>query len=132
MNGLPPAPPIGAVPQSQAIEAAGPIARARTEDLPLIDRIAVLEQVLSMLDTLTAAGQRHMMKRVATFVHQQVAGAVGQLDDRDAAELLGLAIELERESAMALPEVGPFTSRAKKAFARLLARESDKEAGDRT
>ena len=132
MDGPPPAPPIGAAPKSSAIGPTRHADRARTEDLPLIDRIAVLEHVLSMLDTLTVAGQRHMMKRIVTFIRQQIVGTVSRFDDRDTAELLGLVIELDRKSAMALPEVGPFTSRAKKAFARLLARESDKEAGDRT
>ena len=128
MNGLTPSPPIGGVPNSPAIDAAPPVAGTRTEDLPLVDRIAVLEQVLSMLDTLTAAGQRHMMRRIATFVHQQLPGPVGHLNDREARELLGLAMVLGRDSEMALPEVGAFSGHAREAFARLLARETGKES----
>jgi len=122
MNGLPLAPPIGPVSTSPATDsAARPLAGGQVENLSLMDRIAVLEHVLSMLDTLTAAGQRHMMKRIATFVQQQAASAAGRLGDRTLRELLELVVALDRAGEMGAPDVGAFTVRAKSAFARLLA-----------
>ncbi|HXT97645.1 MAG TPA: hypothetical protein VN853_15190 [Polyangia bacterium] len=79
-------------------------------DLPS-SRLAVAREMISTLETLTNAGQRHFMAKVVVFIEGQVAAA-GEVseDDRDAA--LQSLEQLRRESARPLPDVVTFRNRA--------------------
>jgi len=89
--------------------APGSTASARgTRDVPLQRQLATVREMVASLDTLTLAGQRHLMAKVVTFMrdHGLVAlRQVGRNDQRTAAELLEhLSVESERR----LPDAGAF------------------------
>lgn len=109
-------------------------ASARSRPLSLKDEIAVLEEVVAMLDTLTAAGQRHTMSKIARFVEGQMAGVANRLGEGAARELASSAAALGRAGEVALPDVGTFTQQARAAFAILgsSARSPAAEDGDLT
>lgn len=91
----------------------------RAEDLTLREKVAVLEQMLSMLGTMTVAGQRHTMIKIAALIQQEARNAAGQLGERKVRKLLELATTLGRDAEMAIPHVDAFMGRAKNAFALL-------------
>lgn len=74
-------------------------------------RLAVAREMISTLETLTNAGQRHFMAKVVIFIEGQVAAAGPVSEDARDAALQSLE-QLRRESARPLPDVVTFRNRA--------------------
>ncbi|HLK89759.1 MAG TPA: hypothetical protein VKZ18_07690 [Polyangia bacterium] len=74
-------------------------------------RLAVAREMLVTLETLTNAGQRHLMAKVVTFIEGQVAEAPAARG-RQRATAAQLLAQLKRESDRPFPEVAAFRSRA--------------------
>ncbi len=69
--------------------------------------LAVIGEMLGMLESLTNAGQQHVMAKIVGFIQTRVAsGAIARRADRTrVAELLE---RVRHEAARPLPEVGAF------------------------
>lgn len=79
---------------------------------PLAARMITIREMLATLDTLTIAGQQHLMSRVAGFIEGQVTQAAQHVrggNRRMLAEQLGL---LKHEAGRPLPSVTAFRQRA--------------------
>lgn len=88
----------------------------RSGELPLSEAIAIMEEMLAALVTLTIPGQRETMRKIATFVEGQV-GRIGRARGAvNARTLKGLAAALARDCAPALPDVAAFEERARGVF----------------
>jgi hypothetical protein len=74
-------------------------------------RLAVAREMLVTLETLTNAGQRHLMAKVVTFIEGQV-GESPAARDRQRATAAQMLVQLRRESDRPFPEVAAFRSRA--------------------
>jgi hypothetical protein len=66
---------------------------------------SVIPEMLATLDTLTIAGQHHVIDRVLTFIEDQVRCASPLLGRRNRATLAGLMEGLKEESHHLLPDV---------------------------
>jgi hypothetical protein len=75
------------------------------------NRLAVAREMLVTLETLTNAGQRHLMAKVVSFIEGQVAQAPAARG-RQRALATQLLAQLRRESDRPFPEVAAFRSRA--------------------
>ena len=91
------------------------------ERLPLGGQAATIREMLSRLDTFTAAGQRHSMSKIVEFVGQHVRCALHSVGARNGSMLGELTAWLQAESERALPDVATFTHRAEDLLALLLA-----------
>ncbi|HVU34660.1 MAG TPA: hypothetical protein VHE61_14595 [Opitutaceae bacterium] len=79
---------------------------------PLAARMLTIREMLANLDTLTIAGQQHLMNRVAAFIEGQVTEVprgAGGANRRMLTEQLEL---LKHESGRPLPSVSAFRRRA--------------------
>jgi hypothetical protein len=76
------------------------------------ERLTTIRQMLATLDTLTFAGQRHLMGKVVAFVDGQVERAAHHAGLRDRSLLLEQLTILKRESDRQLPSVPLFGERA--------------------
>lgn len=88
---------------------------------PPCGQLGVIREMLSVLDTLTAAGQQHVMSKVVCFMRGQVGRASPKWNaghHRSAAEILG---HLEHETSRMMPDVPAFTTRAEFLMALLAA-----------
>jgi hypothetical protein len=95
-------------------EAPAPLAgRAHGNNSTSLSRLlGVVPGMLSSLDTLTAAGQHHVMSKIVTFLQDQATHATHRVshgNQRAFAELLG---HLTCESERLLPDVRAFSRRA--------------------
>jgi hypothetical protein len=82
-------------------------------------RLAVAREMLVTLETLTNAGQRHLMAKVVTFIEGHVATATAGVRERPRAAALQLLGQLRRESERPSPDVATFRSRAETLIALL-------------
>ncbi len=87
---------------------------AETENIPqpsLAEKLEIVRQMVASLETVTIAGQRHLMTKVLAFVDGQVDRAVrgSSLDRRRLLEQLAL---LKHETDRQLPSVPVFGRRA--------------------
>ena len=75
-------------------------------------QVSVIGDMLATLDTLTTAGQHHVMGKVVAVVRDQVlrAGPLVSRPDRDV--LAGLVEDLEHESDRLSPDPSVFRPRA--------------------
>lgn len=83
------------------------------------ENLAIVRQMLATLDTVTLAGQRHLMTKVVALVDAQVDRAiqhVGRGNRRTLQEQLTL---LKRESDRLLPSIAAFRDRAESLLALL-------------
>jgi hypothetical protein len=86
------------------------------------NRLAVAQEMLVTLETLTNAGQRHLMAKVVSFIEGHVAAEAPVARDRQRAMASQLA-QLKRESDRPFPEVAAFRSRAEGLIGLLAPRE---------
>jgi len=85
----------------------------------LADKQATIRQMLATLDTLTIAGQRHLMAKVLAFVEGQVDRAIRHTGAGNRGMLLEQLALLKRESDRPLPSVPAFGERAESLLALL-------------
>jgi hypothetical protein len=82
-------------------------------------RLAVAREMLDTLETLTNAGQRHLMAKVTTFIHGHVATLAPAARERPRATALQLLTELKRQSERPSPDVAAFRTHAEALLALL-------------
>lgn len=77
--------------------------------IPVIDTTPIVREMLASIDTLTIAGQRYTMAKIATRIATLIDDRINRADAAIAATLLqGLTHESERLS----PDVQAFATRA--------------------
>lgn|SRR5665213_841596 len=77
-------------------------------------QVAVIGDMLATLETLTTAGQHHLMGKVVAVVRDQVLRAATLVSRPDRATLARLVEDLERESDRRSPDLSVFTPRAER------------------
>jgi hypothetical protein len=80
-------------------------------------RLAVAREMLVTLETLTNAGQQHLMAKVVTFIEGHIAKALPGVRDRQRAA--ALLTRLKRESERPAPDVATFRDHAETLIALL-------------
>jgi hypothetical protein len=85
----------------------------------LADELATVQQMLATLDTLTTAGQRHLMTKVVAFVEDHVPLVVERADGGKHSALHEDLALLRHESERPLPSAAAFEERAERLLARL-------------
>ena len=85
---------------------------------PSPGRLAVAREMLDTLETLTNAGQRHLMAKVVTFIEGQISKAVPAVRERPRAAAL-LLTELQRQSERPAPDLAAFRTHAETLIALL-------------
>jgi hypothetical protein len=78
----------------------------------LADKLTTIREMLASLDTLTFAGQRHLMTKVIAFVDPQVHRVIDHAPPGERGRLLEELSFLRRESDRQLPSVPAFGERA--------------------
>ena len=97
-----------------------PTSEAHASPTPsFADKLATIRQMLASLDTLTIAGQRHLMAKVLAFVDGQVQRVIHHAGPRNRGMLLEQLAVLRRESDRQLPSVATFGERAESLLALL-------------
>ena len=95
------------------IDSAAAERSARGDDSSSFSRqLAVIAGMLSTLDTLTNAGQRHMMNKVVSFLKEQTGRVGRRLSLRNQRAFADLLDHLTRDSERLLPDVCPFSHHA--------------------
>ncbi|HVT08377.1 MAG TPA: hypothetical protein VHO67_13040 [Polyangia bacterium] len=90
-----------------------------SRNLPL----PVIREMLLMLDSLTIAGQRHLMEKVVKFVEEEVPRTAVGLSRRNQAAVDAIIDQLRRESDRLVPDVCAFTRGAESLLALVAALE---------
>lgn len=96
-----------------------PLPRLPGERAVLARPLSVVREMLGMLDTLTIAGQRHLMEKVVGFVELFARAAVTHPNARRREALFDLVSELRKESERLVPDALRFTERAENLIALL-------------
>jgi len=94
--------------ESQASFTDSPVVGVRLLDA----RVATIREMLSTLDTVTHAGQQHLMNRVVDFVQAQVQQACRRASSGNRRMLLEQLDLIKREAGRRLPSVPAFRPRA--------------------
>jgi hypothetical protein len=84
----------------------------RGESMALGGQAATIREMLSRLDTLTMAGQRHSMSKIVAFVGSHVRRTLRQVGTRNGRTLVELIERLQGESERSLPDIAIFSRRA--------------------
>jgi hypothetical protein len=82
-------------------------------------RLAIAREMLVTLETLTNAGQRHLMAKVVSFIQGHVAPAGPGARERQRAAALQILTKLTRESERRSPDVASFRAHAEALLALL-------------
>ena len=77
-------------------------------------QVSVLGDMVATLDTLTTAGQHHVIGKVVAVVRDQVRRAAPLVSRRERDILAGLVEEMEHESDRVSPDLSVFTPRAER------------------
>lgn len=77
-------------------------------------QVSVLGDMVATLDTLTTAGQQHIIGKVVAVVRDQVRRAAPLVSRREREMLAGLVEEMARESDRVSPDLSVFTPRAER------------------
>jgi len=85
--------------------------------------LTVVREMLLMLDSLTIAGQRHLMEKVVRFVQDQLPRLGTSLGRRNLGGIETIVKQLERESDRLVPDVSAFSRGAEALLALLVALE---------
>lgn len=85
--------------------------------------LTVIREMLLMLDSLTIAGQRHLMEKVVRFVEDQLPRIGASLGRRNLGAIETLVNQLRRESDRLVPDVAAFSRGAETLLALLVALE---------
>ena len=81
--------------------------------------IAVIREMLATFESLTVAGQRHVMEKVVSFVDARARGAAGRMSHRNRVTLSELLTQLQKESQRMMPDPCGFARRAENLIALL-------------
>lgn len=100
-----------------------PPARAEVAPQPQPLPLTVIREMLLMLDSLTIAGQRHLMEKVVRFVEEQLPRARSSLTRRNLGAIESTVQQLRRESERVVPNVCAFSRGAQSLLALLVALE---------
>ena len=87
----------------------------------LADKLATIRQMVASLETVTIAGQRHLMTKVLDFVDGQVARTIAGAGRGNGHMLLQQLTLLRNETGRPLPSVPAFGERAETLIALLAA-----------
>ena len=98
-----------------------PPVRTETEHKPI--PLTVIREMLLMLDSLTIAGQRHLMEKVVHFVRDQLPKVAARFGRRNLSGIEALVKQLQRESDRLVPDVSAFSRGAEALLALLVALE---------
>lgn len=85
--------------------------------------LPVIREMLLMLDSLTIAGQRHLMEKVVHFVEGQLPRVAVTLTRRNQLAVSTLLQELRHQSDRLVPDVATFSRGAESLLALLMALE---------
>jgi hypothetical protein len=89
-----------------------PVDRRPSEAALLARQLPVIHEMLGTLDTLTIAGQRHVMEKVVSFVDTKTRATGARMNDRNRATLFELLTQLRQESQRRVPDPLRFTHHA--------------------
>ena len=98
-----------------------PAARPESERKPV--PLMVIREMLLMLDSLTIAGQRHLMEKVVHFVEDQLPRVTAGVGRRNLSGIEAIVKQLRRESDRLVPDVSAFSRGAESVLALLVALE---------
>ena len=98
-----------------------PPVRAEPEHKPV--PLTVIREKLLMLDSLTIAGQRHLMEKVVRFVADQLPRMGASVGRRNLSGIEAIVKQLQRESDRLMPDVSAFSRGAEALLALLVALE---------
>jgi hypothetical protein len=84
------------------------------ETVSLSWQVSVLGDMVATLETLTTAGQHHIIGKVVAVVRDQVRRASPLVSRREREMLAGLVEEMARESVRVSPDLSVFTPRAER------------------
>ena len=94
-----------------------PVDLLRTDERASLSwQVSVLGDMVATLDTLTTAGQQHVIGKVLAVVRDQVRRAAPLVSRRERDILAGLVEEMEHESDRVSPDLSVFTPRAERLF----------------
>ena len=85
--------------------------------------LSVIREMLVMLDSLTIAGQRHLMEKVVRFVDDQVPRLSASVGRRNHSAVETILEALRHESDRLVPDVAVFSRGAESLLALLAALE---------
>jgi hypothetical protein len=85
--------------------------------------LTVIREMLLMLDSLTIAGQRHLMEKVVRFVEDQLPRVRAGVGRRNLTGIESIVKQLQRESDRLVPDVAAFSRGAEALLALLVALE---------
>src|SRR5580698_1076653 len=77
-------------------------------------QVSVLGDMVATLDTLTTAGQQHVIGKVVAVVRDQVQRAAPLVSRREREILAGLVEDMAHESDRVSPDLSVFTPRAER------------------
>lgn len=89
------------------------------EPMTFARQAATIREMLSTLETLTSAGQRHTMSKIASFVGRHARDGRHDLTPRNGDALADLSGWLRREAERAAPDVASFSRRTEDVLALL-------------
>ncbi|HVV48369.1 MAG TPA: hypothetical protein VHO06_01800 [Polyangia bacterium] len=91
---------------------ARPVQRPPSQRALLARQLPVIREMLGTFDTLTIAGQRHLMEKVVGFVDSKTRAVGPRMSNRNRATLLELLTRLRQESQRLVPDPVCFTRHA--------------------
>jgi hypothetical protein len=103
---------------SLTIHVPGMAAQPRTssDHASLSWQVSVLGDMVATLDTLTTAGQQHVIGKVVAVVRDQVRRAAPLVSRGEREILAGLVEEMQHASDRVSPDLSVFTPRAERLF----------------
>ena len=92
-----------------------PVDLLQTDDRASLSwQVPVLGDMVATLETLTTAGQHHVIGKVVAVVRDQVQRAAPLVSRREREILAGLVQEMEQQSDRVSPDLSVFTPRAER------------------
>ena len=92
-----------------------PVDVLRTDERASLSwQVSVLGDMVATLDTLTTAGQHHVIGKVVAVIRAQVQRAAPLVSRREREVLAGLVEEMARQSDRVSPDLSVFTPRAER------------------
>jgi hypothetical protein len=91
----------------------------RSSERVLSPHFAVIREMLATLETLTTAGQHHVMSKIVGFAREQVRRAAPYASRKNREALDRLIAEIAHESERPLPDSGSFVRGSESALSLL-------------
>ena len=92
-----------------------------TGEVSLLRQLSTIQEMLASLDTLTIAGQQHVMAKVVGFIRARTGEALGRVGRNNQRTAVDLLQHLATESERRLPDVRSFGPPAESLLALLAA-----------